>query len=56
MYDTVLVEAILPLVDGVVERFRSGIDVIIDVGTGQGQAVNVLRRAFPDSCLVSVDF
>ena len=35
LYDTALVEAILPLADGVVERLRSGIDVI-DLGTGQG--------------------
>ncbi len=55
LYDTALVEAILPLADGVVERLRSGIDVI-DLGTGQGHAVNVMARAFPNSRFVGVDF
>ncbi|GBD00444.1 Ubiquinone biosynthesis O-methyltransferase [bacterium HR18] len=55
LFDTALVEAILPLADGVVERLRSGIDVI-DLGTGQGHAVNVMARAFPNSRFVGVDF
>jgi len=55
LYDTALVEAILPLADGVVERLRSGIDVI-DIGTGQGHAINVMARAFPNSGFVGVDF
>lgn len=55
LYDTALVEAILPLADGVVERLRSGIDVI-DIGTGQGHAINVMARAFPNSRFVGVDF
>lgn len=55
LYDTALVEAILPLADGVVERLRSGIDVI-DLGTGGGHAVNVMARAFPNSRFIGVDF
>jgi len=55
LFDTALVEAILPLADGVVERLRSGIDVI-DLGTGQGHAVNVMARAFLHSRFVGVDF
>jgi SAM-dependent methyltransferase len=55
LYDTALVESILPLADGLVERLRSGIDVI-DLGTGQGPAVNVMARAFPNSRFVGVDF
>lgn len=55
LFDTALVEAILPLADGLVERLRSGIDVI-DLGTGQGHAVNVMARAFPNSRFVGVDF
>jgi 2-polyprenyl-3-methyl-5-hydroxy-6-metoxy-1,4-benzoquinol methylase len=54
LYDTALVEAILPLADGVVERLRSGIDVL-DLGTGQGHAVNVMARAFPNSRFLGVD-
>jgi 2-polyprenyl-3-methyl-5-hydroxy-6-metoxy-1,4-benzoquinol methylase len=55
LYDTALVEAILPFAEGVVERLRSGIDVI-DIGAGQGHAVNVMARAFPNSRFVGVDF
>ena len=55
LYDSTLVEAILPFADGVIERLRSGIDVI-DLGTGQGHAVNVMARAFPNSRFVGVDF
>lgn len=55
LYDTALVETILPLADGVVERLRSGIDVI-DLGTGQGHAVNVMAREFPNSRFLGVDF
>ncbi|HXF68807.1 MAG TPA: class I SAM-dependent methyltransferase [Thermoflexus sp.] len=55
LFDTALVEGILPLADGVVERLRSGMDVI-DLGTGQGHAVNVMARAFPNSRFVGVDF
>jgi 2-polyprenyl-3-methyl-5-hydroxy-6-metoxy-1,4-benzoquinol methylase len=54
LFDTALVEVILPLADGIVERLRSGIDVI-DLGTGQGHAVNVMARAFPHSRFVGVD-
>ncbi len=55
LYDTALVEEILPLAEGIVGRLRSGIDVI-DIGTGQGHAVNVMARAFPNSRFVGVDF
>jgi len=55
LFDTALVKAVLPLADGLVERLRSGIDVI-DLGTGQGHAVNVMARAFPNSRFVGVDF
>jgi 2-polyprenyl-3-methyl-5-hydroxy-6-metoxy-1,4-benzoquinol methylase len=55
LYDSALVQAILPLADGVVERLHAGIDVV-DIGTGQGHAVNVMARAFPRSRFVGVDF
>ncbi len=46
VYDQALVDVIVPLVPGLPERLRAGIDVL-DVGTGQGHAPLVLARAFP---------
>src|SRR5438128_1273525 len=47
-FDTLLVDKILPLVPGLVDRLRRGIEVL-DVGSGSGRAVNVMARAFPNS-------
>lgn len=52
--DALLVDAVLPLVDGLTERLRAGIDVA-DVGCGSGHAVNVLARTFPASRFVGLD-
>lgn len=54
VFDLALVDGIVPLVDGLAERLRGGIDVL-DVGTGQGHAVNVLARAFPASRFRGLD-
>ena len=54
-FDAGLVDAVLPLVPGIVERLHTGIDVM-DVGTGSGHAVNVMARAFPNSRFVGIDF
>ncbi|MEU1503532.1 class I SAM-dependent methyltransferase [Kitasatospora sp. NPDC005748] len=54
VYDVALVEAILPLVPGLTERLRAGIDTL-DIGTGQGHAVNLIARAFPESRCTGVD-
>ena len=54
VYDAALVDAILPLAPGIVERLEAGIDVL-DVGTGGGHAVNVMAKAFPNSCFHGVD-
>lgn len=43
-----LVDAILPLAPGLVERLEAGIDVL-DVGCGSGRAMNLLARRFPNS-------
>lgn len=48
VFDRSLVDGIIPLAPGLTERLRAGIDVL-DIGTGQGRAVNVLARAFPAS-------
>ncbi|POG44943.1 transcriptional regulator [Streptomyces sp. ZL-24] len=54
VYDLALVDTIVPLVPGITERLREGIDVL-DVGTGQGHAPLVLARAFPASRFNGLD-
>jgi 2-polyprenyl-3-methyl-5-hydroxy-6-metoxy-1,4-benzoquinol methylase len=44
-FDASLVDAQLPLVPGIVDRLRAGLDVL-DVGCGQGHAVNLIADAF----------
>lgn len=50
-----LMGAILPLVPGLVDRLKEGIDVL-DVGCGSGRAVNLLAKNFPKSRFVGYDF
>ena len=52
--DAALVEGIVPLVPGLTDRLRTGIEVA-DVGCGSGHAINVLAQAFPNSRLVGYD-
>lgn len=54
VFDLALVDAIVPLAPGMPERLRAGIDVL-DIGCGQGHAVNVLAGAFPASRVHGVD-
>jgi SAM-dependent methyltransferase len=53
--DAALLDRIVPLVPGLVERLQAGIDVA-DVGCGQGHAINLLARAFPSSRFTGYDF
>lgn len=53
-YDAALVDGVLPLVPGLVERLKAGIDVA-DVGCGQGHAINVMASAFPGSRFTGLD-
>lgn len=55
VHNASLVSTILPLVDGLVDRLERGIDVL-DVGCGQGHAVNLIGRAFPNSRVTGHDF
>lgn len=55
MYDASLVDVVLPLVDGLVERLRARADVA-DFGCGSGHAVNVMAQAFPASRFTGIDF
>jgi 2-polyprenyl-3-methyl-5-hydroxy-6-metoxy-1,4-benzoquinol methylase len=50
-----LEDHVLPLIDGLVDRLESGIDVL-DVGCGSGRAMNWLARRFPNSRFVGYDF
>jgi len=53
--DARLTGTILPLVPGLVERLRQGIDVA-DVGCGYGHAINLMAREFPASRFTGYDF
>lgn len=54
-FDAGLVDTVLPMVPGIVERLGTGISVA-DVGTGSGHAVNVMAKAFPSSSVTGIDF
>jgi ubiquinone/menaquinone biosynthesis C-methylase UbiE len=53
--DARLVDTILPLVDGLVDRLWKGISVL-DVGCGSGHAINLMAKAFPNSRFAGYDF
>jgi SAM-dependent methyltransferase len=53
--DALLVDRVIPLVDGLPDRLRGGIDVA-DIGCGSGHAINLLARAFPASRFIGFDF
>jgi SAM-dependent methyltransferase len=55
LIDASLVAEILPLVEGLTEQLRTGIDVA-DFGCGSGHAINVMARAFPSSRFTGIDF
>lgn len=55
VFDAALVDTILPLVDGLPERLRAGVDVA-DIGCGSGHAINVMAQAFPASRFTGIDF
>jgi SAM-dependent methyltransferase len=55
VYDAKLVDTILPVVPGLIERLERGISVA-DVGCGAGHAVNVMAKAFPNSAFTGYDF
>jgi SAM-dependent methyltransferase len=55
LLDDTLVDGMLPLVPGLVERLQNGIDVL-DVGCGSGHAINLLAKTFPRSRFTGYDF
>ena len=55
VHDATLIDVMLPLVPGLVDRLKDGIDVA-DVGCGSGHAVNLMAAAFPRSRFTGFDF
>ena len=53
--DASLVDVTLPLVPGIVDRLKAGIEVA-DVGCGAGHAINLMAQAFPASRFTGYDF
>jgi 2-polyprenyl-3-methyl-5-hydroxy-6-metoxy-1,4-benzoquinol methylase len=53
--DLSLLSTTLPLVPGLSERLRAGLEVL-DVGCGRGHAINLLAREFPASRFTGLDF
>src|SRR6516165_5300944 len=54
VHDATLIGVTLPLVPGLVDRLRHGIDVA-DVGCGSGHAANLMAEAFPRSRFAGFD-
>ena len=54
VFDARLIDQIVPLVDGLGDRLRAGLDVL-DVGCGQGHAINLMARTFPNSRFAGYD-
>jgi 2-polyprenyl-3-methyl-5-hydroxy-6-metoxy-1,4-benzoquinol methylase len=50
-----LIDSILPLVPGLIDDLRAGIDVL-DVGCGRGRALIHMARTFPNSNFTGYDF
>ena len=55
VHDAALIGGELALVDGLIDRLRAGIDVC-DVGCGQGHAINLMAKEFPNSRFTGLDF
>lgn len=50
-----LIDLILPLAPGIIERLEAGIDVL-DVGCGSGKALILMAKTFPNSHFTGYDF
>jgi len=55
VHDAALFDGTLQLVDGITERLEAGIDVC-DIGCGEGHAINLMARRFPNSRFTGWDF
>lgn len=55
VHDVALIGGELALVPGLLDRLRDGIDVC-DIGCGQGHAINLMAKEFPNSRFTGLDF
>lgn len=55
VFDAALIDVILPMASGLVDRLQAGAD-LADIGCGSGHAVNVIAQAFPASRCTGIDF
>jgi 2-polyprenyl-3-methyl-5-hydroxy-6-metoxy-1,4-benzoquinol methylase len=55
MAEGILIDEVVPIVDGLAQRLTSGISVA-DIGCGSGHHLNVLADRFPTSTFVGYDF
>ena len=55
IFDATLIDVTLPLVPGLGDQLKVGIDVA-DVGCGSGHAINLMAQAFPSSRFIGYDF
>jgi 2-polyprenyl-3-methyl-5-hydroxy-6-metoxy-1,4-benzoquinol methylase len=55
VHDAALIDGELALIDGLTDRLRAGIDVA-DIGCGQGHAINIMAKEFPNSRFTGIDF
>jgi ubiquinone/menaquinone biosynthesis C-methylase UbiE len=55
VHNVSLIDGTLSLVEGLTDRLHRGIDVV-DVGCGQGHAINLMAEAFPNSRFTGWDF
>jgi ubiquinone/menaquinone biosynthesis C-methylase UbiE len=55
VFDAALIDVALPLVPGLVDSLKAGIEAA-DVGCGAGHAINLMARAFPNSNFIGYDF
>lgn len=53
-YDGVLIDGVVPLVGGLAERLRAGLDAA-DIGCGTGHSTNLLASAFPAARFIGYD-
>jgi 2-polyprenyl-3-methyl-5-hydroxy-6-metoxy-1,4-benzoquinol methylase len=55
VYDATLISTTLPLVPGLVDKLRAGIEAL-DIGCGEGHVLNLMAQAFPNSRFRGYDF
>ena len=54
-YHNSLLQTFLPSIDGMVEKLKLGNMRVMDLGCGEGLAITILAREFPNSTFVGID-